>query len=197
MLTYAVLVSGTGSNLQALLEAGERPTLVLADQLCPALVIARGYKISTLVLDRKAFGYPGKGWGRRDLTQGIIAVLQQRQVDFILMAGFMTILDDVIFETYGGRVLNLHPSLFEHSKAIFPGAHAVRDALTAGAAETGATIHAATEELDAGPVISEVRVQVQRGDTEATLHKRIKVHERKNLIKTIHMLQDGKIKLTA
>jgi len=96
------------------------------------------------------------------------------------MAGFMTVLTGSMFEVYGGRVLNTHPSLLP----AFPGAHAVRDALAFGVKVTGCTVHLATERMDDGPILAQEAVPVLAGDTEASLHERIKVVER-NLYPTV------------
>ena len=108
----------------------------------------------------------------------LAAVLGERGVDAVAMAGFGTVLDGSFFAwgdgRYRGRVLNTHPSLLP----AFPGWHAVRDALDAGAAESGCTVHVAIPEVDAGPVLAQQAVPVLAGDDEATLHERIKATER-------------------
>ena len=96
------------------------------------------------------------------------------------MAGFMTVLAPPMFDVYAGRVLNTHPSLLP----AFPGAHAVRDALAFGVKVTGCTVHLATERMDDGPILAQEAVPVLPGDTEASLHERIKAVER-NLYPTV------------
>ena len=108
----------------------------------------------------------------------LAAVLAERDIDVVAMAGFGTVLDGSFFEwgdgRYRGRVLNTHPSLLP----AFPGWHAVRDALDAGVNESGCTVHVAIPEVDAGPVLAQRAVPVLAGDDEATLHERIKATER-------------------
>ena len=101
-------------------------------------------------------------------------MLFSHRIDFVAMAGFMTILDSVIFDDYGSKILNTHPSLLPS----FKGDHAVRDALAFGAKVTGCTIHVATEKLDDGKILAQEVVPVFGDDTEDTLHERIKRVER-------------------
>jgi phosphoribosylglycinamide formyltransferase 1 len=91
------------------------------------------------------------------------------------MAGFMTVLTEAMFDTYGGRILNTHPSLLP----AFPGAHAVADALAAGVAITGCTVHLATLQVDHGPALAQEAVAIEPGDTVESLHERIKAVERR------------------
>ena len=96
-------------------------------------------------------------------------------IDVVAMAGFMTVLSARLFEVYGDRVLNTHPSLLP----AFPGAHAVRDALAYGVKVTGCTVHVATEQVDHGPILAQEAVEVLPGDDEGSLHERIKAVERR------------------
>ena len=204
----AVLVSGTGSILEAMLDVGLPVGLVGADRQCRGLGIAAGAGIETVLVERSLWTAVGGGEaGRRCVdreggpsegscqpTRGseagrrcfdregysceLAAVLGGRGVDVVAMAGFGTVLDGSFFEwgdgRYRGRVLNTHPSLLP----AFPGWHAVRDALDAGAAESGCTVHVAIPEVDAGPVLAQRAVPVLAGDDEARLHERIKTVER-------------------
>jgi phosphoribosylglycinamide formyltransferase-1 len=103
------------------------------------------------------------------------------------MAGFGTVLGQPLQDGYAGRVLNTHPALLP----AFPGWHAVADALAAGVAETGTTVHIATLEMDAGPILAQERVAVVAGDTESTLHERIKAVERRLYPETIRRFVAG------
>lgn len=178
----AVLVSGTGSILEAMLDGGLPVDLVGADRPCRGLGIADGAGIETVLVARSDWMGGAGGQGRRFDREGysceLAAVLAGRDVDVVAMAGFGTVLDGSFFEwgdgRYRGRVLNTHPSLLP----AFPGWHAVRDALSAGAAESGCTVHIAIPEVDAGPVLAQRAVPVLAGDDEATLHERIKATER-------------------
>lgn len=179
----AVLVSGTGSILEAMLDRGLPVDLVGADRLCRGLGVADDAGIETVLVARSDWmGGAGDAAQRRFDRQGysceLASVLAGRDVDVVAMAGFGTVLDGSFFEwsdgRYRGRVLNTHPSLLP----AFPGWHAVRDALEAGAAESGCTVHVAIPEVDAGPVLAQQAVPVLAGDDEATLHERIKATER-------------------
>ncbi len=102
------------------------------------------------------------------------ATLVAHQVDLVAMAGFGTVMTEAVHRAFPGRILNTHPALLP----AFPGWHGVRDALAAGVPETGCTVHLATLEMDAGPILAQEVVPVLPGDTEETLHERIKVVER-------------------
>ena len=102
------------------------------------------------------------------------ATLVAHQVDLVAMAGFGTVMSEAVHRAFPGRILNTHPALLP----AFPGWHGVRDALAAGVPETGCTVHLATLEMDAGPILAQEVVPVLPGDTEETLHERIKVVER-------------------
>jgi phosphoribosylglycinamide formyltransferase 1 len=194
MTTLAVLVSGAGSNLQAMIDSGIPIQLVVADKPCSALAVAANAGIPISLVDRRSFGYPGYGgqWQRKSFTQQIIHDLRYQKIDVVAMAGFMTILDPVIFHHFGGRILNIHPSLLP----AFKGASAVRDALTAGVSETGTTVHIATEMLDDERyILGQVLVPVLPGDNEATLHERIKVQERQLYPRILQAILSGQINL--
>ena len=118
---------------------------------------------------------------RKCYTKKILAILKGNQIDVVAMAGFNTIFDPVIFEEYSGRILNTHPALLPS----FKGHYAVRDALKFGAKVTGCTIHIATAELDAGPILAQEAVAVMPDDTEDSLHERIKQVERPLYLQTI------------
>ena len=123
-------------------------------------------------------------------TERVVDVLEAHGVELVVMAGFGTILAKPIFDRYAGHVLNTHPALLP----AFPGWHAVADALTAGVKVTGCTVHVATEEVDAGPILAQEAVAVRRDDTVATLHERIKVVERRLYVQTIReILERGNV----
>lgn len=175
----AVLVSGTGSLLEAMKKDGLPIDLVLADRHCRGFdEIAAGAGITReLVLRPKGMGE----LSRVEYTQRVCDVLLAHEIGLVAMAGFMTIFSRRMFFHYGERVLNAHPSLLPS----FKGEHAVRDALAYGVKMTGCTVHVATEKLDAGPIIAQEAVPVLEGDTEAVLHERIKTVERILYPKTI------------
>ena len=182
-MRLGVLVSGTGSILEAMLDLGLPVELVGADRSCRGLTIAADAGIETVLVSRSEWTTCGADAGQRRLdregySRELAAVLVERGVDVVAMAGFGTVLDGSFFEwddgRYRGRVLNTHPSLLP----AFPGWHAVGDALAAGAAESGCTVHVAIPEVDAGPVLAQRTVPVLADDDEATLHERIKAVER-------------------
>jgi phosphoribosylaminoimidazolecarboxamide formyltransferase/IMP cyclohydrolase len=183
----AVLASGSGTILEAILEAGLPVRVVVADRDCRALDVGARAGIATELVDRAAFGGFGPGFARGSYTEAVTAVLVDRQVDVVVMAGFGTVLDQAVHDAYPGRILNTHPALLP----AFPGWHAVRDALAAGVGETGTTVHIATLEMDAGPVLAQASVPVLPGDTEALLHERIKEVERTLYPRTISAFVAG------
>lgn len=166
-----VLASGSGTNLAAILEAGLPVVVVISDRPCRALDVARDAGVTGLLVERTSFG---PSFDRLEYTHKVIDALEAAGVEIVAMAGFMTILDKPFIDRWPGRVLNTHPSLLPS----FPGAHGVRDALEAGVKITGCTVHIATAELDAGPIVAQAPVEVLAGDTVESLHERIKVVER-------------------
>ena len=173
-MRLAVLVSGSGTILRAMFEAGLPVTTVLADRPCPALALAEEYGAASELVDRNAFGGFGPEFDREGFTTTVTATLVAHQVDLVAMAGFGTIMTQAVHSAFPNRILNTHPALLPS----FPGWHGVRDALAAGVRETGCTVHLATLEMDAGPILAQEVVPVLTGDSEKTLHERIKVVER-------------------
>ena len=170
----AVLVSGTGSILDAMLGDDVPVALVLADRACRALEIASAVGVETELVDRQDFGGYGKGFDRWGFTRRVGEVLGAHDIELVAMAGFGTVFASPMFEAFPDRILNTHPALLP----AFPGWHAVEDALAAGVPVTGCTVHLATVETDAGPVLAQEEVPVLAGDTVQTLHERIKECER-------------------
>lgn len=171
-MRIAALASGGGSVLEAILERGLPVAVVLVDRPCGAQDVARGHGVAAVLVERDSFG---PGFDRVAFTDRVVDALRAHDVDLLAMAGFMTVLAEAIFTAWPGRVVNTHPALLP----AFRGAHAVRDALTAGATVTGCTIHVATPAVDDGPVLAQETVPVLAGDDEATLHERIKAVERR------------------
>jgi phosphoribosylglycinamide formyltransferase-1 len=170
-----ILVSGTGSILEAMLEDDLPVTVVLADRPCRALEVAESASVPAVLVDRSQWGGYGSEFDRPRYTRAVTDALLERGVELIAMAGFGTVLDQPIHDAYPMRILNTHPALLPK----YPGWHAVRDALAAGAAETGCTVHYAVLAMDAGPVVAQQSVPVLPGDSEETLHERIKDVERR------------------
>lgn len=167
----AILVSGTGSILEAIIRERVPVAVVVADRECRALDIARNAGIPAELLERADFG---ANFDREGYTEKLTHVLKKHATGLVAMAGFMTFLSSEFFDAFGVRVLNTHPSLLP----LFKGDHAVADALAAGATETGCTIHIATAKLDDGAILAQGKVAVMPGDTAETLHERIKEVER-------------------
>jgi phosphoribosylglycinamide formyltransferase-1 len=177
----AVLVSGSGTILRAMFDAGLPVTTVLADRPCAGLDLAQERGAAAELVDRTVYGGFGEGFDREGFTATVAATLVAHQVDLVAMAGFGTVMTQAVHDAFGGRILNTHPALLP----AFPGWHGVRDALAAGVSETGCTVHLATLEMDAGPILAQRAVPVLPDDTEETLHERIKVVERELYPETV------------
>jgi phosphoribosylglycinamide formyltransferase-1 len=170
----AVLVSGSGTILQAMFDARLPVSTVLSDRPCAALALARDRGAADELIDRKGYGGFGPDFDRAGFTATVAATLVAHQVDLVAMAGFGTVMTEAVHRAFPDRILNTHPALLP----AFPGWNGVRDALAAGVTETGCTVHLATVEMDAGPILAQRVVPVLPGDTEESLHERIKVAER-------------------
>jgi phosphoribosylglycinamide formyltransferase 1 len=170
-MQVGVLASGTGSILRAMLAREIPVAVVLADRPCGALDIARDAGVAAELLERTDFG---KAFDREAYTESVVASLQAHDVDLVAIAGFGTILSPSFVDAFGSRALNTHPALLPD----FKGWHAVRDALAAGVDLTGCTVHLVTADVDSGPIVAQREVPVLPGDTEETLHERIKEVER-------------------
>ena len=182
-MRIGVLASGGGTNLEAILADGVPVAVVVVDRPCAATSVAERHGVPAVLVERESFG---DGFDRVAYTERVVDVLAAHAVELVVMAGFMTVFEKPIFDAYDGRILNTHPSLLP----AFKGAHAVRDALEHGVKVTGSTVHVATMELDAGPILAQEAVPVLDGDTEATLHERIKVTERRLYPSTIRRIID-------
>lgn len=174
-----VLVSGSGSNLQALIDAGI-PVAAVASNVAGATALERassaGVPTAVFALD----AYPDRA--SRDAAMA--AWLAAHNVGLVVCAGYMHLLRPVFLSCFPGRVVNVHPALLP----AFPGAHAVEDALAAGAAQTGATVHLVDEGVDTGFVLAQEAVAVLPGDTAETLHARIRIVEHRLLPEVVKEL---------
>ncbi|MBI2030518.1 phosphoribosylglycinamide formyltransferase [Candidatus Kaiserbacteria bacterium] len=170
MPKLAVLVSGQGTLLKPIVDAETPVGLVLADRKCPGLYWAQEAKIPTELVERKDFT---DGFDHAEHTAQVLGTLLRHRITHVAMAGYKTLLSEALFSHYAGKILNTHPSLLP----AFKGNHAVRDTLAYGAKITGCTVHIATAEMDAGPILAQEHVRVEDGDTEETLHARIKAVE--------------------
>jgi phosphoribosylglycinamide formyltransferase 1 len=184
-----VLVSGVGTNLQALLGAcadpgyGAQIVAVGADRSgVPALDRAARAGVPTFV--HRVADYPD----RADWDRALTASCAGAQPDLIVLAGFMKLVGKDFLAAFGGRVINTHPALLP----AFPGMHGVRDALEHGVKLTGCTVFLVDAGTDTGPVLAQAAVPVLDDDDEATLHERVKVTERALLVETVgRMVRDG------
>ena len=181
MLSVVVLISGSGSNLLALLKAAENPLFpakivaVGSDKDAPGLVHAELYEVDTFVVEPSRFG------SKEQWAEKLLASVQHHQPDLVVLAGFMRILPANFVSALKGKLINTHPSLLPE----FKGAHAVRDALAAGVTKTGVTIHYVDEGVDTGEIIVQSELEILPQETEHALHERIKTIERALLVKTI------------
>jgi formyltetrahydrofolate-dependent phosphoribosylglycinamide formyltransferase len=177
----AVLLSGAGSLCAALLAAADDPAY-------PATVVAVGSDRDAAGLEQaRRRGLPtfvcavGDHRDRGAWDRALAAELAAFEPDLVVSAGFMKLVGPAVLEAFGGRLINTHPALLP----AFPGAHAVRDALAAGATVTGATVHVVDAGVDTGPVLAQREGAVLPGDDEARLHERIKAVERELLVQTV------------
>lgn len=167
-----MLVSGTGSILHAMIDAGVPVALVAADRPCRGLEIAAEAGIATELVERDRFD---ASFDRDAYSARLAAVLVAHDLELIAMAGFGTVLTQPMQDAFGGRLLNTHPALLP----AFKGWHAVRDALAYGVKVTGCTVHVAGLDVDTGPILAQEAVPVLPDDTEAVLQERIKDVERR------------------
>ncbi len=188
MLSVVVLISGSGSNLRALLDAAANPLYparilaVGADNPAAGLEHAELHGVPTFVVE------PGRFATREAWAEALLANIRHFDPDLVVLAGFMKILPPNFVAALSPNLINTHPSLLPE----FKGAHAVRDALAAGATRTGVTIHVVDEGVDTGPHLAQAEVQILPGETEAALHERIKVVERELLVDVVKQFAEAK-----
>jgi phosphoribosylglycinamide formyltransferase-1 len=188
VLSVVVLISGSGSNLRALLDAAANPLYparilaVGADNPAAGLEHAELHGVPTFVVE------PGRFATREAWADALLANIKHFDPDLVVLAGFMKILPPNFVAALSPNLINTHPSLLPE----FKGAHAVRDALAAGATRTGVTIHVVDEGVDTGPHLAQAEVQIHPGETEAALHERIKVVERELLVDLVKQFAEAK-----
>ena len=192
MLRLVVLISGGGSNLRALLEASDdaefpaRVVAIGADRDAEGLAHAEEYGIPSFVVPFGSFP-SHEAWGDELLDQ-----LRQWEADLVILSGFMRLLPPGVVEALSPTLINTHPAYLPD----FPGAHAVRDAMAAGVQETGASVIVVDGGIDTGPILAQQRIPVLPGDTEGTLHHRIKLVERQLLVDVVLDIANGRIQLS-
>lgn len=181
-----VLASGTGSLFSALVQAQDTldadVVALVVDAPVPAIDIAEAAGIAVHVVSMTT--------DRSLWDSHMRATLDALVPDLVISAGFMKIIGPQVLHAYEGRIINTHPALLP----LFPGAHAVRDALAAGVSETGATVHFVDAGVDTGPVIAQQVISVEPGDDEDSLHERIKTAERNMIVDVVRDVVSGKVR---
>jgi len=195
MINLAILISGRGSNMAAILSAIQRRII---KNVRPSIVISNKSNAAGLRIASEKFNIPIKvivsnglkGW---DYDQRIVSILHDYGVTprhgLICLAGFLRIMSPEFVRAYKMRIMNIHPSLLP----AFPGLHAQKQAIEYGVKVTGCTVHFVDEGLDSGPIIAQKVVPVFGSDTEEILSSRILKQEHKSYIKSINLFAEGKI----
>ena len=191
MKRAGVLVSGRGTNLQALLDAaragrlgGEVAVVVSNVAAAPALDKARAAGVPAIVCDHR-------GRPREEHDRAVLRVLQEHGVDLVCLAGYMRLLSPLFLSAFPHRVVNIHPSLLP----AFPGLDAQRQAWEHGVKVSGATVHLVEEALDAGPIVMQEAVEVRAGDSAETLAARILEAEHRIYPRAVRLLLSGRWRL--
>ncbi len=187
-----VLISGTGTNLQAIIDAIVRGDLKAEIRLvisnradAQGLDRARRHGIETMVIDHRKFA------SREDFDRAIVAALLARSVELVALAGFMRLLSPVMLEAFPGRIMNIHNSLLPS----FPGIHGPKDAIEYGVKLAGCTVFFVTAGVDVGPVIVQAAVPVLPGDDEPRLAARILLQEHRIFPHAIALFQQGRLEI--
>lgn len=189
MKKIVILISGRGSNMEAIIRAqipGAEVSAVIANRPDAAgLAFAVNHGIVTQVVDHKA--HPS----REAFDAALAGAIDAHRPDLVVLAGFMRVLTDAFVEHYAGRLLNIHPSLLPS----FPGLHTHRKALEAGVRVHGATVHFVTPTLDCGPVVIQAAVPVLPGDDEAALAARVLEQEHRIYPQAVRWFVEGRLSL--
>jgi phosphoribosylglycinamide formyltransferase 1 len=187
-----ILISGRGSNLQAILDAiacGDlraKVAIVISNRAqAPGLIRAADAGVETVVLDHRAHA------SRDDFDAALVRELRARRVDLVCLAGFMRVLGPGVLEAFPKAILNVHPSLLP----AFPGVDAQKQALEYGVKYSGATVHLVTEALDGGPIVLQSAVPVRDDDSADTLAARILVEEHRLYPEAIRLVASGRWRL--
>lgn len=187
-----VLASGSGTNLQAIIDAAEagkipaRVAIVVSDKKdAYALTRAKKHKITHFFVDLSSFS------SRAEYDRHLISLLREHKVDLVVLAGYMLLVGPEFVRAFPHRIMNIHPALLPS----FPGTHGVADALRYGVKISGVTVHFVDEELDTGPIILQEAVPVLDDDTEETLHQRIHQVEYKLYPLAIKLFAEGKLRV--
>ncbi len=193
-LDLGVLISGRGSNLQAILDAtasgklDARVRLVISNRPgVQGLARAEAAGVPTCVVNHKDFA------GRQDFDAAMVDTLRKHDVSWVVLAGFMRIVTPVLLDAFPSRVVNIHPSLLP----AFPGVNAQAAALAHGARITGCTVHLVDAGTDTGPILAQAAVPVLHGDTEASLSERILQREHELLVHVLSAIAQDKLVVEA
>lgn len=191
-MNIAILCSGSGTNLQAIIDKvkdGYIPAaiaLVVSDNKDAfSLSRAKAAGIETLKLNPKDFKT------REDFDREIVKNLKRKKVELVVLAGFMRLMTAYFIKEYRNRIMNIHPALLP----AFKGTHGIKDALDYGVKVTGATVHFVDEKLDNGPIILQKAVEIREGDSEEALLERIHKEEHRIYPEAIRLFVEGKIKI--
>jgi len=194
-MRVAVLISGRGSNMAALIEAAKTDdypaevALVVSNRADAAgLGHARGHGVATALIDHREFGED-----REAFERALDEILRANRIEIVCLAGFMRVLTPWFVARWSGRLLNIHPALLPH----FKGLDTHRRAIAAGAKRHGATVHFVVAEIDAGPVIAKEAIDVRNDDTEAALAERVLEVEHRLYPRALREVAEGRAKLTA
>ncbi|MBF0330451.1 MAG: phosphoribosylglycinamide formyltransferase [Candidatus Omnitrophica bacterium] len=192
-MNFAVLVSGNGSNLQAIIEAAKKGKikgdlkLVLSDR-ADAFALTRAEKagVRSVVVDLKDHA------SREAFDEAVVKVLKKENIQLVVLAGFMRILSPAFIKAFKNSIINIHPSLLP----AFKGGHAIKDALEYGALITGVTVHFVDEEIDHGAIIAQAPIEIDPRDTMDSLSKRIHEAEHALYPKVIDLFLKGRLKIS-
>ena len=192
-MNIAVFVSGNGSNLQALMAAEEQGLLqsgqiklVVSDK-ADAYAIKRAEERDVEVYLQEKEGYSS----REEYDKRIIETLREKEIELVVLAGFMRILSGEFIEQYGRKIINIHPSLLP----AFKGANGIKDAWEKGVKLTGVTVHFVTEELDSGPIILQKEVRIEERDTEESVEDKIHRVEHELYPEAVRLFAEGKLEV--
>jgi len=190
MINIGVLVSGRGTNLQAIIEAieegkiaGEIKVVMSDNPDAYALKRAQRYHIATRYIHFKEFK------NREDYDKEIIKTLKEKKIDLVVLAGYMRILSPYFIRSYKNKIMNIHPALLPS----FPGLHAQKQAVEHGAKISGCTVHFVDEGIDSGPIILQKAVEVSDDDTEESLAEKILKEEHQIYPQAIQLFSEGRL----
>ncbi len=190
MINIGVLASGNGTNLQAIIDTIERGQIegriciVISDKSdAYALKRARNYNIDTAYINPEGFK------SREDYDREIVSALMEKEIDLVVLAGYMKILSPCFINAFKNKIMNIHPALLPS----FPGLHVQKKALEHGVKVSGCTVHFVDEGLDSGPIIIQRAVEVKEGDTEETLAERILKEEHQIYPRAIQLFEQGRL----